>query len=38
MTKIQTISPVDGSIYVERPLATNSEIEDTIAAAKKAAK
>ncbi len=26
MTKLQTISPVDGSIYVERPLATNAEI------------
>ena len=37
MSKIQTISPVDGSVYVERPLATNLEIDRTIAAAKKAA-
>ncbi len=37
MTKLQTISPVDGSIYVERPLATNAEIEKTIATANKAA-
>ena len=35
---LQTISPVDGTIYVERPLATDSHIETTLAKAKKATK
>jgi len=37
-TVLKTISPIDGSIYVERPLATNHQIANTIAQAKKAAK
>lgn len=35
-SKIRTISPVDGSVYVERPLASDPEIEATLARAKKA--
>lgn len=31
---IRTISPVDGSVYVERPLASDAEIEATLATAK----
>jgi acyl-CoA reductase-like NAD-dependent aldehyde dehydrogenase len=31
---IRTISPVDGSVYVERPLASDAEIEATVAKAK----
>ncbi|MEA2261660.1 MAG: hypothetical protein QOJ51_4485, partial [Acidobacteriaceae bacterium] len=34
-SRIRTISPVDGSIYVERPLASDSEIEAKLARAKK---
>jgi acyl-CoA reductase-like NAD-dependent aldehyde dehydrogenase len=33
---LQTISPVDGSVYVERPLAQDSEIAGIIAAAERA--
>jgi acyl-CoA reductase-like NAD-dependent aldehyde dehydrogenase len=33
-SKIRTVSPVDGSIYVERPLASDPEIEATLARAK----
>ncbi len=33
---LKTISPVDGRIYVERPLAGTSEVADALAAAKKA--
>ena len=33
---LKTISPVDGRIYVERPLAGTDEIADALAAAKKA--
>ncbi len=32
---IRTISPVDGSVYVERPLASDAEIEAKLAKAKK---
>lgn len=31
---IRTISPVDGSVYIERPLASDAEIEATLAKAK----
>ena len=34
-SRIRTISPVDGSVYVERPLASDSEIEATLARAMK---
>ena len=34
-SRIRTISPVDGSVYVERPLASDQEIEATLARAKK---
>jgi acyl-CoA reductase-like NAD-dependent aldehyde dehydrogenase len=34
-SKIRTVSPVDGSVYLERPLATDPEIEATLAKAKK---
>ena len=27
---LKTISPIDNSIYVERPYASSSEIEDTL--------
>jgi len=37
MAEIQkTISPVDGSIYVERPLATDAEVQQALERAKKA--
>ncbi|GAB2779161.1 aldehyde dehydrogenase family protein [Rhabdobacter roseus] len=32
----KTISPIDGSVYVERPLATGNEIEKVLAKAEKA--
>jgi acyl-CoA reductase-like NAD-dependent aldehyde dehydrogenase len=35
-SRIQTISPVDGSVYVEHQLASDSEVERKLAAAKKA--
>jgi acyl-CoA reductase-like NAD-dependent aldehyde dehydrogenase len=35
VSRIQTISPVDGSIYVERPLASDPEIEAKLARATK---
>jgi acyl-CoA reductase-like NAD-dependent aldehyde dehydrogenase len=34
-SRIRTISPVDGSVYVERPLASGAEIESTLAKAKR---
>jgi acyl-CoA reductase-like NAD-dependent aldehyde dehydrogenase len=34
-SRIRTISPVDGSVYVERLLASDAEIEATLARAKK---
>lgn len=37
-THIQTISPVDGSIYVERRLATDQEVEQSIALSRSAQK
>ncbi len=36
MAKQQTISPIDGSVYVERELATLQHIETTLSKAKKA--
>ena len=36
MAKQQTISPIDGSVYVERELATPQHIETTLSKAKKA--
>ena len=36
MAKQQTISPIDGSVYVERELATPQDIESTLSKAKKA--
>jgi acyl-CoA reductase-like NAD-dependent aldehyde dehydrogenase len=33
-SRIRTISPIDGSIYVERPLASDAESEATLAKAK----
>lgn len=36
MTTIKTISPVDGSVYTERPLATPGEIEAALNSARKA--
>jgi acyl-CoA reductase-like NAD-dependent aldehyde dehydrogenase len=33
-SRIRTVSPVDGSVYVERPLASDPEIEATLAKAK----
>lgn len=36
LSEIRTVSPVDGSVYVERPLASPAEIEATLASAKKA--
>lgn len=38
MTKISTVSPVDGSIVCERPLATAKEIDAALNAARKAAR
>jgi len=38
MKRQKTITPVDGSIYVERPLATNAEIERALFMAEKAQK
>ena len=35
-SRIQTISPVDGSVYAERPLASDSEIEANLEKAKRA--
>ena len=35
-TKFQVISPVDGSVYAERPLASAKEIDKVLAAAEKA--
>ena len=36
-SKIQkTISPVDGQVYVERPLATAAQIDDTLRTARRA--
>ena len=35
-SRIQSISPVDGSVYVERPLASDSEIEANLQTAKRA--
>lgn len=34
-SRIRTVSPVDGSVYVERSLASDAEIEATLARAKK---
>ena len=34
---LKTISPIDGSVYVERRLATGTQIESALAAARKAA-
>src|SRR5690348_10707375 len=34
-SRIRTVSPVDGSVYVERPLASEPEIEATLARAKR---
>ncbi|MFL6302990.1 MAG: aldehyde dehydrogenase family protein, partial [Candidatus Sulfotelmatobacter sp.] len=34
-SRIRTVSPVDGSVYVERPLASDAEIEAKLARAKK---
>ena len=36
MSKIQTITPIDGSVYIERETATPEQIEDTLARAKEA--
>ncbi|MDX1370167.1 aldehyde dehydrogenase family protein, partial [Pseudomonas sp.] len=36
MTKLQCISPIDGSLYVERELATASEIQAALAKAERA--
>ncbi|MFK7936195.1 MAG: aldehyde dehydrogenase family protein [Saprospiraceae bacterium] len=36
MKVIKTISPVDGSIYAERPLATKKDVEQTLKAAQQA--
>ena len=36
MKKQKTITPVDGSVYVERALASNQQMEDTLARAVKA--
>ncbi|HEX6772714.1 MAG TPA: aldehyde dehydrogenase family protein [Acidobacteriaceae bacterium] len=33
-SRIQTVSPIDGSVYVERPLASDAGIEATLAKAK----
>jgi acyl-CoA reductase-like NAD-dependent aldehyde dehydrogenase len=38
MKRQKTITPVDGSVYVERPLATNAEIERALFMAEKAQK
>ena len=38
MKRQTTITPVDGSVYVERPLATNAEIERALFMAEKAQK
>jgi len=38
MKQQKTITPVDGSVYVERPLATNAEIERALFLAEKAQK
>ena len=35
---LQTISPIDGSVYVERALATEQEIEQSIALSRSAQK
>jgi acyl-CoA reductase-like NAD-dependent aldehyde dehydrogenase len=35
-SSLQTISPVDGRVFVERPLATPSDVERTLAAARAA--
>ncbi len=32
-TRLRTISPIDGQVYVERPLATSEELDRTLAAA-----
>ena len=36
MSKLQCISPIDGSVYVERHLASNPEIQAALASAEKA--
>jgi acyl-CoA reductase-like NAD-dependent aldehyde dehydrogenase len=36
MAKQRTVSPIDGSVYVERPLATRAEIDRALDAARKA--
>src|SRR5688572_504732 len=37
MTKLQqTISPIDGSVYVERPLATDTQIQQALERARSA--
>src|SRR4051794_24363174 len=34
-SRVRTISPVDGSVYVERPMASDPEIEAALAKSKK---
>ena len=33
MTTLKTISPIDGSVYVERPYASAAQVQATLAAA-----